>query len=201
MVITLRTPNLRSLTLVLAGVVVGAVLVAPVVARDGSPAAVEPTAIQTRSISCQGLNFHAIDDRTLYAYNGGMRVRWEAGGSGYFQCDPDLPNRATVTKVQFTVRDFHQDVEVRYCALYRSGLTVATAPAPVDIMAEVPTTGMDAMPGDVRLTDTSILNPTINNTRYGYALQCQINFRGLSEGGPSGIYGANVVYTIDSANG
>jgi hypothetical protein len=90
--------------------------------------------------------------------------------------------------------------EVRYCALYRSGLTPATA-LTEDLMAVVPTTGIAANPGAQRLSSSSITHAVIDNTKWGYYLQCQINVPGQGYSSFLGIYGADVTYTISSTNG
>jgi hypothetical protein len=194
--ITIPVPRPRPLALVFAGALLGATLIGPVSAQ--APAAVEPAAIQTRAASCQGMNFHPIDSETDYEYIGNDLARSSLDGSGYFLCDPGLPHRAVVTRVAFTVFDASDASEVRYCGLFRSGLT-PTNVEPSEKMAEVPGTGVAATPSVVRLVDTSIAFATIDNVRYGYWLQCQLPPNGLNDF--AGLYGASVTYTIDSANG
>lgn len=189
----------------LAGMLAGAMVVAPTVTALSTSA---PAAVQTRVASCQGLNFHAITTDTTFGYrnnNGTMLIRYDSGQAddpdGFFLCDPGLPNKAVVTKVQFTVFDGVELGEVRYCALYRAGLTASNADDASQLMAEVGTTGMAAQPGVVRRSDTSIANATIDNASWGCWLQCQINFPQGSSSNGVGIYGANVTYQISAANG
>ena len=54
MVVSFRIPSLRSLALIFTGVLLGAALVAPVVAGGAQPGAIEPAATQTRAVSCDG---------------------------------------------------------------------------------------------------------------------------------------------------
>ncbi len=198
MVITFRLPTWRALALVL----VGALFVAPIAGRM---LGMEPTggsvsaATQTRATSCAGLDFHPLDNYTYYANVGPLLIKSanSTGASNFFVCDPGLPHNAVVTKVQFTLRDDWTFAEVRNCALVRNGLTAATA-EPLQVMGSVPTTGADAQPGTVRRTDTSIDFATVDNTKWGYWLQCEIDGDARDE---VGIYGADVVYTITSASG
>ncbi|MDL2334634.1 MAG: hypothetical protein QFC55_01205 [Chloroflexota bacterium] len=80
----------------------------------------------------------------------------------------------------------------RDCALVRTGLVPPVGG--FEVLAAVPTTGLNPTPGTVRLADTIIDFATIDNTRYGYFLQCQIESVG-------GIFGADVIYTITAAKG
>jgi hypothetical protein len=188
----------RPVLLVVLGAVIGAG-VAPAVATVRNQAA-QPAVTQTRSTSCQGLNFHPIDSKTGYDWYGGEIRVTQPGGSNFLLCDPGLPNMAVVRKVQFTLHDESSIGEVRYCALYRSGLTPATA-LTEELMAVVPTTGLAANPGTPRLSSATISKATIDNTKWGYYLQCQINVPGQGYSNFLGIYGADVVYTISAANG
>jgi hypothetical protein len=189
---------MRPVLLVVLGAVIGAG-VAPAVAGVRDQAA-QPTAIQTRSASCQGLNFHPIDYRTGFDYYGGEIRITQAGGSNFLLCDPGLPNRATVRKIQFTLHDESSIGEVRYCALYRSGLTPATALIE-QVMALVGSTGISANPAIARFSSSSITHGLIDNTKWAYYLQCQINVPGQGYSNFLGIYGADVIYTISAANG
>jgi hypothetical protein len=64
-------------------------------------------------------------------------------------------------------------------------------------MASVPATGINPYPGIVRLTDTTISKAYVDNTKWGYFLQCEPTYNS----GNVGIYGADVTYTISSVNG
>lgn len=56
--------------------------------------------------------------------------------------------------------------------------------------------------GIYRATTTSITNGTINNASYGYWLECRFDVA-YAWGTPaaSGLFGADVIYTISTANG
>jgi hypothetical protein len=199
MTITIRVPRLRSLALILVGALVGATLVAPVAAQVNDPGS-QPAVIYTRTASCAGLSFYPADNSTDYFNSGPLRYRQAQFGPGIFRCDPGLPNGAVVTKVQFTLFDSIATCcyGVYNCALIRSALTVAAAAdRRFDKLAVVPQT--IGAPGTVRLTDSSINYATVDNSKYGYWLECALDFFGTGDG--IGLLGADVVYTIGAANG
>ena len=103
--------------------------------------------------------------------------------------------------VRFTLKDAYDRIEVRFCALIRTSLAVAGA---VQAMAVMPSTGLAAEPGIIRLGDSSIDFSAVDNGNYAYSLQCQIAFKeGLRSlgGAYAGIIGAEVTYSISAANG
>jgi hypothetical protein len=189
----------RNLTLVTAGLVIGAMLVAPVTV-GGSRSTLPSAATQTRTASCQGLNFHPITNTTGYGWAGTELYIADTPGEAFFLCDPKLPDRAVVTKVQFTLRDANFVGEVRYCALYRSGLTTDKANT-LQVIATVPETGIADAPGIVRKSTSSIAHGVIDNASWAYWLQCDIYFTDHTSEQLVGIYGADVVYQISAANG
>ena len=180
----LKTHPARPAFLLAAGIAIGALL-AP--AFGGGAQAVTT---YTRAVSCQGINFQPITDTTGYDLFGTRRI---ANNSGYFVCNPNLPNKAVVTKVRFTLFDDKNGGNVNDCALVRAGLTAATVDT-TQVMAAFGTTNDSGLQ---RMSDTSISYPTIDNLNYAYYLQCQINPSGYNEG----IYGADITYKITAANG
>jgi hypothetical protein len=190
--------SLRYLSLII-GVVLSTLIVGPSV-NALNPSAIQPTAIQTRVASCQGLNFHPIDSDTKYSYEGPELYLDDSPSTGFFLCDPKLPDRAVVTRVQFTLRDENFVAQVRYCLLFRSGLTASTATT-LQVMAQVQPTGIGAAPGIVRRSTSSIAHAVVNNAAWAYALQCQINITDVTGVKLVGIYGGSVTYQISSANG
>jgi hypothetical protein len=172
--------------------------VAAVVATSSFAATAAPsaTAAQTRSVSCSAFDFLPLDTATGFDYALTKRFRTGTEGSGFFVCDPHLPHRAVVTKVQFSIWDGSGSSEVKFCGLYRSGLA-ASGSETVEELAALDPTGLAEAPGFARPTDTSIQNATINTTSFAYWLQCKLEQAGQS----LGLYGADVVYTITAANG
>lgn len=189
---------LRPVLTLVVGAAFGATLLAPVSARYTSPSAGSQAVMATtytRSASCAGLNWYPTDSQTGYTNDGPLRVSTTlSSGKGVFRCDPGLPNRAVVTKVQFTLRDADLDYRVHGCGLVRSGLTIATATS-FEQLATVPDTF--GAPGIVRPSDSTIEFGTIDNARFGYWLECVI----AGDDPSVGIYGADVIYTISSTNG
>jgi hypothetical protein len=160
------------------------------------------TTTYTRSASCAGLDFYPTDSRTEYDNDGALRV-WRSDnanqqGTGVFRCDPGLPTGAVVKKVQFTAL-LDNGSGMGDCALRRAGLMPATA-ATVQDLGRVTFGGG---PGTVfRLTDSSIDNPTIDSANWGYWLECSFNLVWPWDlTAASGLYGANVIYTITAAKG
>lgn len=162
-------------------------------ASAASPASIT----QTRSVSCSAFAFVPLDTATGADYANSKRIRAGTGGSGFFSCNPGLPDRAVVTRVQFSIWDGSGSSQVKFCGLYRSGLGGATSAETVQELAALPATGLAQAPGFARLTDTSILNATVNTRSYAYWLQCNLEQSGQS----LGIYGADVYYTITATNG
>jgi hypothetical protein len=110
-------------------------------------------------------------------------------------CDPHIPDGAVVTRLRVTVSDFDSFYAIYGCALARADLAAATA-GHYDVIASVPGTGAVAAPGIFRLTSTAIAAATVDHTRFGYWIQCQL----APYGEKVGIYGADVRYTISTTN-
>jgi hypothetical protein len=159
-------------------------------------AASSATVPQTRSVSCHAFDFTPLDTATGSDFASTKRYRTGTQGSGFFVCNPGVPNRAVVTKVQFSVWDGSGSSQVSFCGLYRSGLAESSSET-VQELAAFPATGIAEAPGFARLTDTSIQNATVNTNNYAYWLQCDLEQAGQS----LGLYGADVFYTITAANG
>jgi hypothetical protein len=164
-------------------------------AQAATGSSVGKAAVQTRAVSCHGYDFVGLDGGSAQnaAFDGVGRTGW-----GWYGCHLDLPNRATITRVRFSVYDKSTTASVDYCSLWRSPL-MATAAHQAQSMADVTETGYPQKPGNIRKTDSTIAHPVIDNLNYVYRLQCEI-----ADGDAikhTGIYGADVMYTIDLANG
>jgi hypothetical protein len=160
---------------------------------------VEAATMQTRTASCTGLDFHPIESATEYGHYNFELVRTQTTGDGYFYCHLDLPTRAVVTKVQFTLEDTTAGGAVDYCGLFRNDLDPAHV-GEYQQVAQVPSTGDNAVPRTVRYSTTAITYGTIDNSRYAYWAQCRINEEPFHDN-DLGIYGATVTYKISAANG
>ena len=154
------------------------------------PAQTEAVTTYTRAWSCQGADFMPLDDGQPFGTSQRGRT-----GFGTFQCDADLPHRAVVTRVRFTVRDLQPSADVRECRLERHSLDVSTAGP--DVLASLPSTGDAATPGTVRLSTTSISYKTIDRLNHVYYLSCFI----AAQTDQLRLWGADVTYTITAANG
>jgi hypothetical protein len=171
---------------------------AAVVATSPFAATAAPSAAaaQTRSVSCHAFDFAPLDTATGSDYASTKRYRTGTDGSGFFVCNPGLPHRAVVTKVQFSIWDGSGSSQVAFCGLYRSGLAESGAET-IEELAALPPTGIAEAPGFARLTDTSIQNATVDTKNFAYWLQCNLGQAGQS----LGLYGADVFYRITAANG
>ena len=157
---------------------------------DASSAA--PAATHTGALSCGATGFLPDDSGTGYTLGSGHWRYWTGGGSSHFSCNVTLPNKAVLTKVQFTLADFDAAAQVSGCKLARRSLSPSTA-ADVEVLASVPATGISAHAGSVRLTDSTIAHATVSDTGYWYTLECNLGF-----GADVGIYGASISYTTSS---
>ncbi len=181
----------RSIVLAIAGLIAGSVLVGARVETDSSAA----TTVYTRSWSCHAFGFQALTYGTTFGYDDGART-WGGEGDGWFICAVTLPSGAVVTKARFTIQDGTNVGSIDFCGLNRNSLS-ASGSRTVQGLAEVPSTGMAAQPGRVRLVDSGIQRATIDNTRYSYYLQCR--FSGFEVG--LALLGADIVYRISASKG
>jgi hypothetical protein len=190
----LRAHLARPTFFLAAGIAIGALL-APTFDGGGAQA----VTTYTRTNSCGALGgFQPINSATGYAhYLNGTRLYWTGGGTGFFLCNPGLPNKAVVTRVRFTIYDYSAGGEVRNCALVRSGLTPPTAES-LQVLASVPATGVSPYSDQpLRPSDTSISYAAIDNANFAYFLQCELS----ASSSAVGLYGADVTYKITAANG
>jgi hypothetical protein len=184
----LRTYVARPTVFLAAGIAIGALL-APAFGGSGA----QGVTTYTRAVSCQGLAWHPTKGNV---FQDAVGTRLTSIDSGYYVCSPDLPHKAVVTRVRFTLFDSQADVNVSNCALVRAGLTPETADN-AQLMAAVGTTADSS--SVQRLTDTTIGFATVDNLNFAYYLQCFIIADGT--GISSGIYGADITFKISAANG
>jgi hypothetical protein len=189
---------LAGLSMLVLTALIGVALVVPAVS-DAT------TTYLTRTESCAGLDFYPTDSKTQYDNAGTLRV-WRYTdianpGTGIFRCDPGLPNGAIVKQVQATSFTWN-GLGVITCALVRSGLTPQNAGQYQDV-------GRVTFPGGTasdyfRESTTSVQNATIDNTTWGYWLECALSTPYAWTGDPrlvTGLYGADVIYKITAAKG
>jgi hypothetical protein len=182
--------------LLFAGVLLGVTIVGPVAAGVGERSAhsfiTEQATTQSRSVSCSSTGFFPLDSDTSYENYGVVR---SAERGDIMRCEIALPHRAVVTRVRFTLWDNNASGSVGPCALKRMDLVAATTGVE-QTMASVAATGVGPTPGKTRVSAPSITSPAVDDSRYVYWLQCQV------DGTPfTGVYGADVTFNITSANG
>jgi len=183
----LRAHLARPTFFLAAGIAIGALL-APSAGGGGAQA----VTTYTRAVSCPGLAWQPVNSDQIYDSVGTIR---RAFNTGYYVCAVDLPHKAVVTRVRFSVLDANYNGNVNSCALVRAGLAIETTNT-AQLMAAVGTT-TDSYDSQ-RLSDTTISFATIDNMNFGYYLQCQIVGSGWIA---VGVYGADITYKITAANG
>jgi len=139
----------------------------------------------TRHFSCAGTAWENGMSAVGYTVDGSLK---HSDGSFHavFFCSADIPDGATVTEVSFSVKDSHQSYNVE-CSMWRANMKAQLGGA--DAMAEQVVT--HGTPGDVRISDTTIDVPVIDNARFAYLLGCWVG-----ADSSIGLYGAVVTYTV-----
>jgi len=190
----LKIVPIRGATFLLLGMLIG-MGATPVVAAL-RPSATK-AAVQTRAFSCPSYAWHPINSATTYAIINDTEL-WQTyatKGDGYFACNAVLPNHAVVTQVAFTTMDLSESFNIRYCALVRIDLGGAeSSQGKYNVVAQIPPTSYGAYR---RIATTDTVYNIVDNSRFGYVLQCQ--FTGASQN--LGLYGASVWYQIAPSNG
>jgi hypothetical protein len=139
----------------------------------------------TRHFSCAGTAWEDGMSAVGYTFDGSLK---HSDGSfhGVFFCSADIPDGARVTEVSFSVKDSHQSYDVS-CGMWRASMKTQLGDG-VPMTGEVVTTGT---PGDVRISDTTVDFPVIDNSRFSYLLGCSVGAdRAI------GLYGAVVTYRV-----
>jgi hypothetical protein len=159
-----------------------------------SPTKAVAVPIYTRAVSCVGINFTPMSSATTLIHADAGITRTESGGDGFVSCNPGLPHKAEVMKVQFTALG-QPGAGIQNCALVRTSNAPADALFALQVMAGVAPLNS----GDVqRRSTTAISNPTVNNINFSYFLQCQLPTLTLP---PSILLSADVVFEISETNG
>jgi hypothetical protein len=169
------SPRRLVVFLAVLALIVAGLLLAPPAGRVTDASSAGPAATHTGALSCGATGFLPDDSGTGYTIGSGHWRYWTGGGGSHFSCDATLPNKAMVTKVQFTLADFDAAAQVSGCKLARRSLAPSTA-ADIEVLASVPATGISAHAGSVRLTDSTIAHATISDTGYWYTLECSLGF-------------------------
>jgi hypothetical protein len=159
-----------------------------------STAFLQGATTHTRFFSCAGTSFFPDDDTITYDSLDGLRYP-TTGTPASFRCNVVIPNGATVTRVDFSVRDSSGAASVDFTEMWRTNM-VSTIGTQTE-MADAGTTTVGGTPGDIQLSDTTIASPVIDNNQFSYYLLCGVT----SASSVAGCYGANVTYTISGSNG
>jgi hypothetical protein len=141
----------------------------------------------TRQFSCAGTAWESAFSTAAYTTNGSLKQG--NGATTLFRCSVDAPSGATVTAVSFAVRD--TGAQGNSCSMWRTNMT--TSVGVETLMADAATSGT---PGNVRISDTTVNQPLIDNDNFTYFVQCFV--------GPdstTGVFGAIVTYTVNGELG
>jgi hypothetical protein len=179
--------SLRAVSLVAIGVVAGSLMVQGTIARQSPEVA--PQAATTRWASCPMMGFIPETSSSAYLSASDFSRRGDTGV--HYHCAVELPDRATITGVRFTVLDTRDTGRTGPCYLGRVTLT-GTSAAPVAI-SSLKSTSVAGASGRKILSTTTISHGVVDNSRYGYWFDCEVPAVFLATG-YAGIYGAAVSY-------
>jgi hypothetical protein len=104
-----------------------------------------------------------------------------------------LPQGAVIRSAVVTARD-NSNIDEVDCVLFRT--SVAPAIGTEALVADFPLTGETQQPGDVRLSASSIGLATVDNRDFVYDVECV-----TGSSNTTGIWGANIEYTVPVASG
>jgi hypothetical protein len=140
----------------------------------------------TRHFTCAGTAFeNSFSDRD---YSLDVMLKYGAGPDpALFRCSVNIPDGARVTEVSFSVKDTDAAVDDA-CSMWRTNMTTEIG-AETAMTGDVTTSGT---PADVRISDTTIEEPVIDNGNFAYFLQCWVG-----SDNALGLYGANVTYVVN----
>ncbi len=141
----------------------------------------------TRHFACAGTAWENAFSWKDYSFAGVGKIGTGTFPPTYFICSVNIPDGARVTEVSFSVWDEHASQDDQ-CSMWRTDLTTVIGNTGPPMAYGVMTSGT---PGSVRLSDTTIDFPVIDNSRFSYLLAC---FVGNDIG--TGLHGATVTYTV-----
>jgi hypothetical protein len=141
----------------------------------------------THHFSCEGIAWENGLSWKDYTFAGVGKIGNGSTPPTYFICSVNVPDGATVTEVSFSLEDNHATQDAQ-CSMWRTDLTTVIGNTGPPMAYGVMTTGT---PGSVRLSDTTIDFPLIDNSRFAYFLAC---FVGNDVG--TVLEGATVTYTV-----
>jgi hypothetical protein len=141
---------------------------------------------RTRHFTCEGTAWENAFSWRDYTSGGVGKTGNGASPPTYFVCSVHLPDGATVTEVSFSFFDVHATQD-NQCAMWRTDLTTVIGETWPPMAYVVMSTGT---PGSVRMSETAIRNPVIDNARFSYFLACFVG-----NDADTGLYGATVEYT------
>ncbi|NND01751.1 MAG: hypothetical protein HKN91_03105 [Acidimicrobiia bacterium] len=142
------------------------------------------------TFGCAGSSFVPISSTTEHEVSGSMLYR--TSGATRFRCSVNAPDGVTITNVAFSVRDDDATNGVTNCEMWRTDMTSSIG-SESNMAAAASTSGT---PGEVVLSDNTIVSPVVNNSTHTYFVQCALN----GTNALVGLYGAVIDYTSTAAD-
>jgi len=136
--------------------------------------------------SCSGANMFPDNSTDEWASSSYLKYPTVASGIE-FSCVLDLPNGATVTFFQATLRDASGTEEIGSCLLHAHLLSTDSGSA----MASIGASGVAFSTGNFTAGSGSITNPVVDRSLYSYIAGCVVN----GSGDDVGVIGIQVSYT------
>jgi hypothetical protein len=141
----------------------------------------------TRHFSCDGTAWENGLSWKDYTFGGGGKIGTGAFPPTLFICSVHIPDGARVSAVSFSVTDTNATQD-NQCSMWRTDLTAVIGNTGPPMAYDVTTSGT---PGNVRITDTTIDFPVIDNSRFSYFLSCFVG-----NDADTGLSGATVAYSV-----
>jgi hypothetical protein len=141
----------------------------------------------TRHFSCEGTAWENGFSWRDYSFAGVSKIGTGGFPPTFFICSVNIPDGARVTEVSFSLEDTHATQDTQ-CSMWRTDLTTVIGNTGRPMAYGVMTSGT---PGSVRLSDTTIDFPVIDNSRFAYLLACFVG-----NDVQTGLHGATVTYTV-----
>ncbi len=151
---------------------------------------VQESEMFTGSFSCPGHQFQ--EEKSSYGFDDANGYVYAMSG-GSFTCNASLPDGATIAAVHFSLFDSSASF---YVSGFLTRVDLASNLGFTPTLASVLSDG-SSTPGRIRLSDTTIENPVVDNGNFAYVLRFSTDGTNLM----AGFYGATVEYTLTGAQG
>ena len=202
----------RNISFLIAGFVIGALMMSPVGAHVGNQVRhlwdhirplvkddfytkgqsdrrfIRKSSVRKGFFSCPSTGWYPDQGDNTYWTSSKKRYSTTSLVS-VFYCTATLPHGARVRSLRFSMHD-SIDPDYVTCSLVRTHLVTHEETGMGGVVS-------GASPGDTVKTTTTISNPVVDNKRFGYELRCAL----FGSNDDIGFYGASVGYTLTAAKG